>query len=80
MLAERTGTMSTTNRRIVGIVLLAVGALLLFFGFNASQSVTEQVVEGVTGRFTDKTTWFFVLGFAGAIGGAAVLALSRAKD
>jgi hypothetical protein len=71
--------MSTTNRRIVGIVLLAVGGLLLFFGFNASHSVTEQVVEGVTGRFTDKTTWYFVLGFAGAIAGIALLALPRGK-
>lgn len=63
-----------TTPRILGIVLLAVGLLLLFFGFNASQSVTEQAVETFTGRFTDRTTWFFILGVASSIGGVALLA------
>ena len=38
-------------QRIIGLVLLAVGVALLFFGYNASQSVGERVVEGVTGHF-----------------------------
>ena len=33
---------------------------LLFFGYNASQSVGERVVEGVTGHFTNQTMWFLI--------------------
>lgn len=32
--------------RIIGLVLLAVGVTLLIFGYNASQSVSEKIVEG----------------------------------
>jgi len=63
-----------TNARILGIVLLAVGLLLLGLGYNASQSVTERAVETFTGRFTDRTTWFFILGVASSVGGVALLA------
>jgi drug/metabolite transporter (DMT)-like permease len=63
------------TNRLIGIILLVVGGVLLYFGYNASQSVTEQVHETFTGRFTDATTWYFVLGAAAAIGGLAVMAL-----
>jgi hypothetical protein len=58
--------------RIIGFVLLAVGVALLIFGFNASQSVGEQVVEGVTGRFTDATMVYIIGGIAAMVGGAAL--------
>ena len=51
-------------QRIIGLVLLAVGVALLFFGYNASQSVGERVVEGVTGHFTNQTMWFLIGGIA----------------
>ena len=59
-------------QRIIGLVLLAVGVALLFFGYNASQSVGEQVVEGVTGHFTNQTMWFLIGGIATIVGGAAL--------
>ncbi len=40
--------------RIIGFVLLAVGITLLAFGYHASQSVGEQIVEGVTGRYFNR--------------------------
>jgi uncharacterized membrane protein len=58
--------------RIIGFVLLAVGFILLLFGFNASQSVGEQVVEGVTGRFTDETMMFIIGGVAALVAGGAM--------
>jgi hypothetical protein len=58
--------------RIIGFVLLAVGLVLLLFGFNASQSVGEQVVEGVTGRFTNETMMFIIGGVAAMVAGAAM--------
>ena len=58
--------------RIIGLVLVAVGVTLLIFGYNASQSVGEQIVEGVTGRFTNQTMAYLVGGIAAIVGGAAL--------
>ena len=58
--------------RIIGLVLIAVGVVLLVFGYNASQSVGERLVEGFTGRFTDQTMWFIIGGIAAIVGGAAL--------
>jgi drug/metabolite transporter (DMT)-like permease len=66
-----------SGNQILGLVLLVVGALLLFFGYQASQAVGEQIHETFTGRFTDTTTWYFILGAAAAIGGVALLAFKR---
>jgi Protein of unknown function (DUF3185) len=58
--------------RIIGLVLLAVGVTLLIFGYNASQSVSEQIVEGFTGRFTKQTMAYLIGGIAAIVGGAAL--------
>lgn len=55
--------------RIVGIVIAAVGVLLLIFGYNASQSVGDQVTEALTGEFTDETMWYLAIGVAALVGG-----------
>lgn len=55
--------------RIFGLVLLAIGIVLLIFGYNASQSVTERVVEGFTGHFTNHTMWYLIGGVAAVVGG-----------
>ena len=65
------------SRQIIGIVLLVVGAILLFLGYQASQSMGEQVIESLTGRFTDSTTWYFVAGAAAAVGGLILVATRR---
>jgi hypothetical protein len=58
--------------RIIGLVLLAVGVTLLIFGYNASQSVGEQIVEGFTGHFTNQTMAYLIGGIAAIVGGAAL--------
>lgn len=67
--------MSTT--RIVGLVLIVVGGILLYFGYNASQSALESVAETVTGRFTDETTIYLVGGAACAVLGVGLLLFGR---
>lgn len=62
-----------SNNRIIGMVLLAVGIILLVFGFQASESLGEQLHESFTGRFTESTTWYFILGAAGTVAGLAML-------
>lgn len=58
--------------RIVGLVLLAVGVVLLIFGYNASQSVGERMVEGFTGHFSNQTIWYFIGGVAAVVGGVGL--------
>ncbi len=60
--------------KLLGIILLVVGVILLIFGFNASQSLGDQVTETVTGRFTDETMWYIIGGaVAIVIGGFMTL-------
>lgn len=56
-----------SGTRIAGIVILVVGAFLLILGINAADSFGEQLVEGLTGKFSDQTTWYIVLGLAGTV-------------
>ena len=58
------------SSKLIGIVLLVVGVALLYFGYQSTQSVTEQVSETLTGRFTDETLWYLIGGGAMAIAGA----------
>jgi hypothetical protein len=55
--------------RIIGLILLAVGVTLLIFGYNASQSVGERIVEGFTGHFTNQTMWYLIGGVAAVVAG-----------
>ena len=61
-----------THQRIVGLAILAAGITILVIGLNASDSMGEQIREGITGHFSDKTTWFIVGGICGIIGGIAL--------
>ncbi len=61
------------NMRIVGIVLLVVGAALLYFGLQATDAPLEQVRESVTGDYSDRTMMYLIGGAAAAIGGLALL-------
>jgi ABC-type dipeptide/oligopeptide/nickel transport system permease subunit len=58
--------------RILGLILLAAGLVFLIMGLNASDSLGERLHEGITGRYTDKTTWFIVGGIAALVGGGAM--------
>jgi len=65
------------NTQMLGVVLLVVGAILLYFGYQASQTVSEQIVETFTGRFTDSTTWYILGGAAASVAGFVMLMRRR---
>jgi hypothetical protein len=65
------------SNRILALVLLVVGLILLFFAYQSSQSLGDQVTEAVTGRFTDSTTWFLILGAASAAAGVGLLLFGK---
>lgn len=64
------------GNRVLALVLLVVGLILLFFAYQSSQSLGDQVTEAVTGRFTDSTTWFLIIGAASTVAGIGMLILS----
>ena len=59
--------------RLVGIVLVIVGIILLFFGWQGSQSMADQVSETFTGRFTEGTMWYIIGGATALVAGAVML-------
>ncbi len=61
------------NTKVIAIVLLALGAILLYFGFNASQSPVEEIGEALTGRYSDQTMWYFIGGGVAAAAGLLML-------
>jgi hypothetical protein len=63
--------------QMMGVVVFAVGAVLLGFGYHASNAPIDQLSNMLTGRFTDQTMWYFVLGAAAAIGGALLVLFGR---
>jgi hypothetical protein len=65
------GTVST--RKILGLVLLVVGAVLLYFGAQATDAPLEQAREQLTGDFSDQTMLYLICGAAAAVGGLALL-------
>jgi len=62
-----------TTQRLIGIVLLAAGAIFLIMGMNASNSIADQVSTTFTGRFTEHTTLFIVGGAVACVAGVVML-------
>jgi len=58
---------------ILGLVPLAVGALLLFFAWRASNAPVNQLAEALTGRYTDNTMLYLIGGVIGVVVGLALL-------
>lgn len=69
-----------TMNRVLAMVLLVVGLILLFLAYQSSQSLGDQVTEAVTGRFTDSTTWYLILGAASAVAGVGLLMFGRNQN
>jgi drug/metabolite transporter (DMT)-like permease len=58
-----------SGNRIIGIVILAVGVVLLVFGMNASHAPIDQLSETFTGRYTQTTMTYLIIGIVAVIGG-----------
>ncbi len=57
------------NQKLLGVVLLVVGAIILYFGWQSSESVGDKVTEAITGRFTDETMIFIIGGAVALVAG-----------
>ncbi|HRP88139.1 MAG TPA: DUF3185 family protein, partial [Gammaproteobacteria bacterium] len=48
--------------RILGIALIVAGAIMLYMGWTATESFTEQASEALTGRYTEDTRIYLIGG------------------
>ncbi len=55
--------------QIIGVVILVIGVILLVMGINATQSMGEEVREGLTGRYSSDVQWYIVGGIAAIVAG-----------
>lgn len=62
---------------LFGIIILVAGIVMLGFGWNASNAPMEQLSETITGRYTDMTMWYLIVGAAAACGGVALMVFGR---
>jgi TRAP-type C4-dicarboxylate transport system permease large subunit len=62
-----TNTMSTT-KNIISIVLIAIGAGLVIWGYNKSEGIGSQLSNALTGSHSDNVMMLY-------IGGAACIAV-----
>ena len=65
------------GRKIIGLVLLVVGAVLLYFGAQATDATLEQARETLTGDYSDQTMIYLICGAAAAVGGLALLVIGK---
>ncbi|MEX0646412.1 MAG: DUF3185 family protein [Balneolaceae bacterium] len=56
-------------QKAISAALLIGGLILLYFGYQESQSVAGEVEEFVTGSPDDNTMWMIIGGAAAAIAG-----------
>lgn len=61
------------GKRILGVVLVVIGVILLYFGLQATDAPIEQARETVTGEYSDRTMLYLILGAAAGVGGLFLL-------
>ncbi|MBN1208735.1 MAG: DUF3185 family protein [Myxococcaceae bacterium] len=59
--------------RILGVMLAVAGAVVLWSGMKARDSLTERATAALTGRNTDRTTWEIAGGGAAVAGGVLLM-------
>ena len=65
--------------QILGAVALVIGLVLLGFAYHASNAPMEQVSDALTGRYTNQTMGYLIVGIAAAVGGVLLVAFGSRK-
>ena len=47
---------------LTGLILLVLGVFLIGFGIKKTQTLTNKIVEGVTGHYSRRTLWVLIGG------------------
>jgi hypothetical protein len=61
--------------RLLGVMLAVAGAVLLWSGLKAKDSLAERATEALTGRYTERTTLYLAGGGAALAGGVLLMLL-----
>jgi len=61
------------NNKIIGIILLVVGVITLYFGINATNAPMEEMTEALTGQYSDQTMLYLIGGAVAGIAGLVML-------
>lgn len=61
------------NNKIIGIILLVVGVIALYFGINATNAPMEEMTEAFTGQYSDQTMLYLIGGAVASIAGLVML-------
>ena len=56
-------------QKLVAIVLMVVGAGLVFWGYQMSESLGSQLSKSLTGSFSDEVMWRYISGVASLLVG-----------
>jgi len=60
-------------QRIIGAVLVVVGAILLFNGLSATEAPMEEIGRELTGSYSDNTMTYIVAGAAALVAGGLLM-------
>lgn len=63
--------------RLIGIAAFVVGVIFFVFGIRATQKTNEEIVEKVSGHYTDKTTLYIIGGVILIIFGGGLTMMKR---
>jgi len=65
--------------RIIGIVVFAIGAVLLGFAYHATNAPLEKLSDTMTGRYSNETMWYFGVGIAALVAGGLLAMFGSRK-
>jgi len=64
---------------LLGVGLAVLGVVLFVIGLNSAQAPADQVVETLTGRYTDQTMWYMIAGGVAFIAGCVLAARGASR-
>ena len=62
-----------STNKILGIAMLVLGGVLIYFGINATDAPMEKLTESVTGKYSDETMYYLIGGGISAVVGLVML-------
>lgn len=65
--------MNLNMKQTFGAAALLLGVVLLVIAYRASNAPIDQLSNTLTGRYTDQTMWYLLIGTATAIAGGALV-------
>lgn len=65
------------NSKLIGIALLALGLILLYFGISATDAPAEEIGEALTGKYSDDTMMYLIGGGVAAAAGVFMLFIKK---